>query len=226
MGQTWDDLLFAHWPLPVASLRPLVPRELPLDEFDGCAWLGITPFRLTGLRVRGVPPLPRLSDFPELNVRTYVTLGGKPGIFFFSLDAARRYAVVAARRLYHLPYFHARMRARTTARGVDYESTRADRRGHDARLTGTYAGDGTPRPAAPSSLEYFLAERYCLYTLDPSRRVLRAEIHHPPWPLERAEAELRVNTMPPPGVRLPETTPLLHFARRQDVLIWTPDAVA
>src|SRR5918998_2507341 len=98
MAQTWGDLLFAHWPVPVEALRPLVPRPLPVDTFDGTAWLGVTPFEVSGLRLRGTVPAPRLSRFAELNVRTYTSHGGKPGIWFFSLDAASAVAVAAARR--------------------------------------------------------------------------------------------------------------------------------
>src|SRR5690348_14257143 len=108
MVQTWNGLLFAHWPVPPQVLRPLVPRELPLDTFQGSCWLGITPFQITGVRARGLPPIPGLSRFPELNVPTYVGLDDKPGVFFFSLDAANLPAVCGARVFYHLPYFHSR----------------------------------------------------------------------------------------------------------------------
>ena len=109
MGQSWLDLLFVHWPLPAATLRPLVPAGIPIDTFDGKAWIGVTPFEIVGAHLRSVSPLPWLSRFPELNVRTYTTIGGRPGIWFFSLDAASRAAVVAARRTYRLPYRHASM---------------------------------------------------------------------------------------------------------------------
>src|SRR5215211_1629516 len=112
MGQTWKQLLFMHWALPAEVLRPVVPAELPIDTFDGKAWIGVTPFEVVGVRLRGTPPVTWLSHFPELNVRTYTTLDGRPGIWFFSLDAARGAAVAAARRLYRLPYFHAQMAVR------------------------------------------------------------------------------------------------------------------
>jgi uncharacterized protein len=216
MGQTWDDLLFAHWPLPVESLRDHVPAQLEVETFDGRGWVGVTPFRLLGLRARGLPPLPYVSQFLETNVRTYVTDGQKPGIWFFSLDASRRLAVEAARAVYKLPYFHARMSARGAATaGIEYRSSRF---GERAELDLRYRAAGPVAPAAPGSLEHFLAERYCLYALDDGR-LRRAEIHHPPWPLQPAEAELRRNTMPPHGVEL-EGEPLLHFSSRQDVVIW------
>lgn len=219
MAQTWDCLLFAHWRVPVSALREHVPPELPIDTFDGEAWVGVTPFLLGGLRLRSTPPPPRLSSFPELNVRTYVTLGGKPGIWFFSLDAGSRLAVEAARRFYRLPYFHALMEVASGGDGaVRYASERQTRGERDAVLRARYGPEGAAFNAEPGSLEAFLIERYCLYTVD-GGAVFRAEIHHPPWPLCRAWAELDVNTMPPPGL-LPDEEPVLHYAERQDVLIW------
>src|ERR1700758_2464987 len=111
MMQTWHDLLFAHWPIRQEQLRPLVPPQLPLDTFDGQCWVGVVPFWMSGVRARGVPPLPGLARFPELNVRTYVAYKDKPGVYFFSLDAANFPAVWAARTFFHLPYFYARMSA-------------------------------------------------------------------------------------------------------------------
>src|SRR5215471_8036474 len=125
MVQIWHDLLFAHWPVPPEALRPLVPPELPIDIFEGKGWIAVAPFHMSGVRPRGIPPLPGLSRFPELNVRTYTTLDGKPGVFFFSLDAANLPAVRAARAFYHLPYFHARMKAHVDGDRVAYSSQRA-----------------------------------------------------------------------------------------------------
>jgi uncharacterized protein YqjF (DUF2071 family) len=217
-GQTWCDLLFAHWRVPAEQLRRVVPPTLPLHLYDdGSAWLGITPFVVKGLRVRGTPPLPWLSRFPELNVRTYVDVGGKPGIYFFSLDAARRAAVIAARRSYRLPYFQARMRANKVGARVDYESERIDSSGLPARFRGSYAPSG---PHTDDPLARWLAERYCAYTLDERDRPLRIEIHHPPWPLQPADGELDAQAMTDQiGIQL-DGEPLLHFSARQDTLIW------
>jgi uncharacterized protein len=223
MGQTWDDLLFAHWRVPVDAVREHVPPQLPVDTFDGDAWIGVTPFRVVGLRLRALPPVPYVSSFLEVNARTYVTLDGKPGIWFFSLDAASRLAVEGARRGYLLPYFHARMEAARVDGSIDYRSDRREGGERPAELDATYGPTGNVFNAAPGSLEWFLTERYCLYTVDRGR-TFRAEIHHPPWPLQPAEAEIRRNTMPPPGIRL-EGVPLLHFAARQDVVIWPLDEI-
>jgi uncharacterized protein len=221
MAQTWRQLLFAHWALPAADVARIVPRALALDTFDGQAWIGVTPFEVSGLRPRGGLPVPVISRFPELNVRTYVTLGGKPGIFFLSLDAASLFAVVAARRSYRLPYFRARMRIDTGPDGIQYESDRISLEGEPASFEATYRPTGDVSRAGPGSLEYFLTERYCLYTLDDAQRPLRADIQHPPWPLQPAAATIRVNTMTRPWrIGLPEDPPLLHFAAVQRVLIW------
>jgi uncharacterized protein len=220
MGQTWYDLLFAHWALPPAALSRLVPEPLELDLRADKAWLGVTPFVIGGLRLRGTPPLPWLSRFPELNVRTYVAYGGRPGIYFFSLDAARLAAVAAARRAYRLPYFHAEMSARHEGETVHYESKRIGSSGPSAELRVRYGPTGPRLPVEDGSLERWLAERYCLYVVDGRGRALRADIHHAPWPLQPAEATIELNTMARPlGLEL-DSDPLFHYSARQDTLIW------
>jgi uncharacterized protein len=219
MGQTWYDLLFAHWAVPAEALRRLVPEPLELDLRDGRAWLGITPFVVGGVRLRGCPPLPWVSRFPELNVRTYVRYGERPGIYFFSLDAARRPAVAAARRTYRLPYFHAEMSARREGQVMRYESRRIDSAGFRAELGARYWPSGPDLPIEDGSLERWLAERYCLYVIDDRGRPLRGEIHHSPWPLRPARATIQRNTMALPlGLRLSD--PLLHYSARQDTVLW------
>jgi uncharacterized protein len=217
-GQTWRDLLFAHWPVPPEALRPAVPAELPVDTFAGSAWLGITPFAVSGARPHGTAPVPGLSGFLETNVRTYTTVGGRPGIWFLSLDAASALAVLGARRGYRLPYFRARMHARRAGDRTEYTTTRER---PPAALALAYAPTGPVFQAAPGTLEHFLTERYRLYVVDERHRVLSADIHHPPWPLQPAAAEIAHNTMTAPyGLRLPDRAPLLHYAARQDVVIW------
>ncbi len=218
MAQTWSDLLFAHWPVPAAQLRPLVPGLLPLDTFEGSAWVSVTPFRLSGLRLRFLPPVPLLSSFAELNVRTYVKLEHKPGVFFFSLDAASLAAVLGARGSYFLPYFYARMHAELRGGQVQYRSHRIG--GPDARFEASYGPIADARNPQPGTLEHFLTERYCLYTVIGSR-VYRGEIHHLPWPLQEARADIQLNTMAAAaGIELPEAPPLLHFAQRLRVFVW------
>jgi uncharacterized protein YqjF (DUF2071 family) len=225
MAQTWEDLLFAHWPVPVERLRAVVPREMPLDTHAGSAWLGITPFDVSALRLRGLPHVPGITTFLETNVRTYATIGGRPGIHFFSLDAASCLAVLGARLTYRLPYFRARMAARREAGWVDYRTVRASSNAPAARLHARYRPTGPAFNAVEGTLEHFLTERYCLYAVDRPGRVLRADIHHRPWPLQAAEAELERNTMAEPVGLALDGAPLLHFAARQDVLIWPPAPV-
>ena len=218
MGQSWIDLLFAHWAVPLPALRPAVPAGIPIDTFDGSAWIGITPFEIVGAHPRIVPPLPWLSRFPELNVRTYTTIDGRPGIWFFSLDAARRAAVDAARLSYRLPYRHARMAITRAGSRIEYRSSA---RSAPATLRAAYEPAGPASHPVAGTLEHFLTERYSLYTLDRRDRLRRADIHHAPWPLQAARAALTENTMTAPfGIDLPEQEPLLHYAARQDVLIW------
>lgn len=214
-AQTWDSLLFMHWRVPAEGLRAHVPEELPLDTFDGTAWLGVTPFRLSGLRLRGLPPVPYFSSFLELNVRTYVRCEGKAGIYFFSLDAESTFAVEAARRFYRLPYFRARM-AQDAGRETIFTSERTE--DPPAAFHVRYSLRGPPSAPVPGSLEHFLTERYCLFALDEGR-VHWAEIHHPPWPLQGVEAEVVENTMPPAGIHL-SGEPVCHFSARQDVVLW------
>jgi len=220
MRQTWESLLFAHWPLPPDAVRPLVPASLPLDLLDGSAWVGIVPFKVRNSRPRALPTVPGAKDFLELNVRTYVTVEGKPGVYFFSLDAESVLAVLGGRTLYRLPYFQARMDRREENGWTVYYSSRA--RG-EASLLARYRAAGDVFTAAPGTLDHFLTERYCLYTAGRSGRVWRVDIHHPPWRLLPAEAEFTRNTMAEAaGLALPATPPLLHLAPAQHVLIWPP----
>src|SRR5437763_247674 len=219
MGQTWEDLLFAHWRVDADVLRPLVPDALRLQTHDGAAWLGITPFKISALRLRGTLPLPRVSSFLELNVRTYVTAGGKTGIWFFSLDASSQLAVEAARRTYKLPYFRARISADRRDGWIEFDCSRADSRSAPHVFSAHYRPSGDELAAQPGSLEAFLTERYCLYAVDDRGRLHRAEIHHSPWPLRPAEARIELNTMAPERIELPDEQPLLHFAALHDVVI-------
>jgi uncharacterized protein len=221
MGQTWTNLLFAHWSVAPDVLRGAVPSRLPLDTFDGRAWVGVTPFAVRNLRSRLAPPMPYLSAFPEINVRTYVTVGGKPGIYFFSLDADSALAVAAARRLYRLPYFRARMTIESGGDEIRYLSERTSPEAPaPATFRARYRPSGATFNARPGSIEHWLTERYCVYTLDEEQRVLRGDIHHPPWPLRAAEADIEVNRMAAEiGLDL-DGEPLLHYSRRQDVVFW------
>lgn len=227
LAMSWRDLLFMHWPVPEGWLRPLIPPELELDAFDGSAWLGVVPFRMMGVRPRLFPAVPALSDFPEINLRTYVTADGKPGVWFFSLDAHNKLAVRLARATFSLPYFDASMSSEVEGEWVRYASTRTHRGAAPARFSGSYRSLGGRFDSSPGTLENFLTERYCLYSADGKGRARRGEIQHEMWPLESAEVEVEELDMTSQiGVTLPDTEPVLHFARRLDVLAWPPKRVA
>lgn len=219
--QEWSELLFAHWPLPPDMVRSYVPKPLALDTFADDAWVGVVPFYLRELKGRYLPPVPGATAFPELNLRTYVRYGDKPGVWFFSLDAASTLAVAGARALFGLPYHRAEMESSRRGRWIRYESRR---RGGSAVFIGRYRPVGDdPRPAPEGSLDRWLVERYCLYTVANSGRPRRVEIHHPAWRLRPAEAEIEVNTIArAEGLELPGSEPLLHFAEPQPVLTWFP----
>jgi uncharacterized protein YqjF (DUF2071 family) len=230
MTQTWHDLLFAHWPVSAAMLRGKIPTGFDLDLFESQAWVAVVPFVMSNVAPRGVPALPWVSSFPELNVRTYVRVGGRPGVYFFSLDAGNPLAVGAARTLAHLPYYSAAMQVDSPDKEgwVHYTSRRTSSSGLPAEFAGRYRPVGPPRAPVEGTLEYFLTERYCLFTIGSGRKAIRLDIHHPPWPLQGAEAVITVNTMADAAdIQLPATAPLLHFARRQDMVAWAPtDALA
>jgi uncharacterized protein len=173
----------------------------------------VTPFLVTGLRLRGLPPLPGVSSFPEVSVRTYVTRDGRPGLWYFSVEAGSTLAVEAAKRVYRLPYTRAQMRYMRADGSVHLESARAG-----AAFAADYGGDGEESVAAPGSLEAFLTERYCIYT-ENGGRVYRAELHHRPWRLRPGDAAIDVNTLAPLPLA-PDPDHVL-FADRQDVVVWS-----
>jgi uncharacterized protein YqjF (DUF2071 family) len=227
MAQSWHDLLFAHWPIDAALLRPHIPTALQVDVFEEQAWIAVVPFRMSGVRLRCTPSLPWLSAFPEMNVRTYVSAGGKPGVWFFSLDARNPVAVAIARAWFHLPYFRAQMDGQERDSWIHYRSERRHPGAASGIFEGKYRPVGEIFEPKPGTLEHFLTERYCLYAADSRGQVYRGEIHHPPWRLQAAEAELAKNSMvEAAGLALPSDKPLLHFARRQDMVAWAPQRVA
>lgn len=224
---TWSDLLFAHWPIPPSSVQPLLPRGLLLDTFDNWAWIGVVPFRMSHVRRRPMPVLPWFSRFPELNVRTYVRSQDKPGVWFFSLDAASSLAVAVARRRFYLAYYRARMSCVACKNEIHYTSRRTHRGAASAKFRARYYSTGPVVLAGRGSLEHWLTERYCLYAADARDTLYRGEIHHSPWPLEPAEAEILENSMTEAaGITLPKERPVLHFARRLETLAWEPIPVS
>jgi uncharacterized protein YqjF (DUF2071 family) len=230
MKQTWSELLFLHWRVREADLRPLVPTGLDIDTFEGRAWVGVVPFTVTGARVRFVPPLPFVSSFHEVNVRTYVHHHGRdPGVWFFSLDASKALVAEAARRLYHLPYRHADIDMTITEhaapppspgrRLVEFVSRRED--GNPPDLDVRYGAGDLPRPAATGTLEHFLIERYILYSVSPDG-LHRARVHHAPYPVQPGVLDrlARESLVAAAGIQRPDADPLVHYASRVDVEIW------
>ena len=223
MRQRWNDLLFAHWPVPAGMIDRLLPEGLVADTFEGSAWLGVVPFTMDQIRVRRLPIVPGANRFAELNLRTYVRERNtnQTGVYFFSLDATNPLAVAVARLRFHLPYYWAQMKvdygeAQGLNQQVSYASTRLLTRPARFRARYRSLGQATQGPA-----EHFLTARYSLYTTDWRGRLLRGSIHHLPWPLERAEAEFEVNELPGAfGLVLPDTPPLLHYSRELVVYVW------
>jgi uncharacterized protein YqjF (DUF2071 family) len=226
MRMSWHDLCFLHWRVDASVLAPLLPTGLDLETFDGSAWLGVVPFHMTDVSPRGLPRVRRLADFAELNVRTYVTAGGKPGVWFFSLDATQPLAVRMARAFFHLAYVDARIESRRSGDVVRYTSVRTHLGAGVAELDVRYRPTGPATESPPGTLEHFLTERYCLYAASRRGQVLRQEIDHDPWPLQPAEAEVARCTMTRPlGIDLGDEPPLAHFAERLDVVAWLPRRV-
>lgn len=224
---SWVDLLFAHWRLDTATVRSTLPPGLELDTFQGAAWLGVVPFRMENVGPRGMPWLPWVSQFAELNVRTYVRgPDGKPGVWFYSLDAANPLAVAGARIGFHLPYFDARMTCERDGDWVVYDSKRVHTGFPAGEFRGRYRSDGEPYLAARGTLEHWLTERYCLYAADAKQRLFRGEIQHAPWPLRKARAEIEHNSVAEAhGFSLPGPPELLHFVDQLDVVGWTLESV-
>lgn len=215
MQQEWHDLLFLHWEIDPAALRSLIPPSLEIDTFNGQAWLAVVPFSMRGVSPRHCPKPRFISDFPEINVRTYVIKDGKPGVWFFSLDVPHRLPVWLARAFFHLPYFKAQMSVQTTGNTTRYQSQYRDR---SFKATYSPVESFTPEPG---SFEDWSTERYCLYAADQLGRTYRAEVQHPKWSLQRAEVSIETNTMLhkfPVGARHPSAL----FSKQISVVAWWP----
>lgn len=222
LRQVWHDLLFLHWPVPAATLRPQIPAALAVDEFDGSAWVAITPFWMSDIGFRTWPGIPLANRFAELNVRSYVRFNDRPGVWFFSLDAASSLGVLGARLLYGLPYYRARMQHAAEGDGIRYQSSR----GMAAHFEARYGPVGPVSLSTAGSLEHWLTERYCLYAQTSGGPLYRAEIHHVPWPLQPATATIQRNEMfKAAGLSVTGSPSRLHFSRRLEVIVWGRERV-
>ncbi len=222
MTQTWEHVLFAHWPVPRGELEARVPRGLRIDTFRGIGWLGVVAFRVSGARMHGLPAIPGFSEFAEVNVRTYVTAGGKPGVYFFSLDAGSALTVLGASAWYALPYFLADARVSKRGELVRFRSRREHAGAPAAEFVADYRPASDARRPARSALARWLTERYCAYSKS-ADGVMRTEIHHAPWPLQRAEVRVHASSLlPTAGFAVTEPPRLAHYAERVDARIWPP----
>jgi uncharacterized protein len=217
-------LLFLHWEVSVDDLRALIPEPLAIDTFEGKAWLSITPLTIFDARPVLIPPVPYLSWLHELNVRTYVHYDGVPGVWFFSLDANNRPAVIGARLFFKLPYFSADISMDTEGNKVKFRSKRSDA---SARFRADWK-IGAPAPSAePGTLDFFLIERYSLYTAD-DLSIYRCRIHHKPWPLQEPEGLSNLESTMAEAAGLPALVrkPLIHCGGPVDVDVWPLEGVA
>jgi len=231
MTQRWNDLLFAHWPVQAAPIEKLLPEWLEADTFQGSAWVGAVPFWLDRIKLRGVPAIPGVRNFPDLNFRTYVRdrYTRTPGFYFFSVDSSNLVAVMAARVMYHLPYCLAEMRLepRSEREFAFYSRRRFTRK--RVIFKARYRGLGPTRKTAEiraGSFEYFVTERNCVFSANREGQPIRANLHQVPWPLEEAEAEIERNDLAAAaGIQLPDIEPVLHYSRRLALYVWPAELV-
>lgn len=220
--QTWGKLLFMHWRLPVETLRRVVPQELTIDTYEGEAWIAVVPFTIWGMRASFLPVLPGLSAMHELNVRTYVHYKGTPGIYFFSLDAANALAVLGARTFFLVPYFTAEMSLEQHGRRIDYHSRRTHPHAPRAEFDASWEFGDLLKESQPDSLEYFLTERYCFYTVNRSGAVYRCRVKHPAWKLRAASLlSCKSSMIEAHNLPTPAGDPLLHYSEELTVDVWT-----
>lgn len=222
MRQRWADLLFLHWPVPIGALRPLIPAELDIDTFEGTAYVGLVPFTMSGVRPWWAPAVPGLSNFHEVNVRTYVHFRGRdPGVWFFSLDAAQATAVRIARRVWQLPYHYARMSLERGAGGsIAYASDRLWPGPTPASVRVAYRPEGPPRASVPGTIEHFLAERYILYA-GRAGALRVGRVHHSPYPLQEARVDrLEDSLVTAAGLPSLDAPPLAHYASEVRVRVY------
>ena len=209
MLQAWCDLTFLHWRCDARFMQSLLPAGLEVEVFDGSAWVGMTPFFLSGLRLPGLPPLPWLSHFPETNVRTYVRgPEGEAGIWFLTLETSRLLAALGGRLFYGLPYRWARMGVAKSAEGMSYRSSRTTPSGSIATNVLISIHDPIEHP---NELERFLTARFRLYAVRHGA-IVYADIEHEPWPLYRAGIwHLQENLLASLGVEVVDE-PLVHYS--------------
>ncbi|MEH7125174.1 DUF2071 domain-containing protein [Bacillus sp. JJ1532] len=221
MRQTWRDLLFIHWPIPSEKLRKHIPASLEIDTFNGSAWLGIIVFVMDGIYPRGLPNISILPKFQEINVRTYVKCNGKSGIYFLSLDVCDWASYTIAKRWLRLPYQSAQISIEKKGQNFHYKSIRKRKTKYEITIDGTYKPLEEVYLPKEGTLDHFLTERYCFFSSNNGIHTYCLEIHHQPWQLQKTEIEIYKNTLFTPfNIDVNKVTPISHFSKGTDSLIW------
>ncbi|WP_216830153.1 YqjF family protein [Alkalihalobacterium elongatum] len=225
MRQTWSSLLFAHYKVPKSLIRSVIPTCFEVETFEEEAWISVVPFFMSGIRARGLPELPFTPSFPELNVRTYITFNGRPGVYFFSLDASSKVAVSLANLTYNLPYMNANMSCVSKEREIEFTSERTDNRANKGVFSAKYFPVSDVYFAKPGTLEHWLTERYSLFVTK-GMGIYEGRINHKPWPLQRAEVQFGVNTVAQSvGIPIEDPPDLLQYSNKLKVVVWPPKKV-
>ncbi|MBA2175100.1 DUF2071 domain-containing protein [Halobacillus locisalis] len=220
MHQTWEELVFMHWPVSVDLLRPHIPETFEIDTYDGTAWIAIVPFRMNDIRFRGMPSVPLGNQLLELNVRTYVSYNGEPGVYFVTLDANHPLGIFLARTVFGLPYVHANMRMDQTDEIFHFTSRRTHSGYAPAHFHASFKTISPPVPSQPGSLLYWLTERYALWVIRGSS-IYKGPIYHRNWSLQKAESEVYINQLTdflPASVF--ESKPMTYYSKSLDTYIF------
>ena len=222
MHQTWENLLFMHWPIDFDHLRSLVPPELEIDTFEGQAYVTMIPMHMNNIHLHDLPAVPGTREFPEINLRTYVRMNDEPGIFFFTIDSGSSFASWVARHTFFLPYIYSKMSFREESDGFHLESKRPNsHHAKKAEFSGSYHPVGEEYQTREGTLEHFLVERYAMYDKGPGGDFFKGNVQHPPWRIQKAEANIEINTVPEAaGIDLGDAVPMLLFAYNTEVLCW------
>ncbi len=223
--QSWLDLAFIHVPVEAEIIQSRLPEGVRVDVFDESAWLGIVPFQMSGVKRRNLPAFPFMRQFPELNLRTYVVVNDKPGVWFFSLDAASLPLVLGGRLVYGLPYYRARMKMGWENGTCRFESFR---RSSSMNMRCQYEPTSEVFYSEAGTFEHWATERYCLYSQKrPSASVCRAEVHHAPWPMQRAEVRIdECSILSAAGFDVSLRDPVCHFSTGVDVVSFPVEQIS
>lgn len=222
MKQTWKNLFFAHWPIPVEYLRPYIPSSLHIDTFDGSAWLGVVAFEMEGIYFRGLKAMSVTPKFTEINVRTYVHFNGKPGVYFLSLDVGDRASLLIASRWYRLPYQPAQITFKREKDTFHIQSIRNQKTINPIEFMGEFVPLSDVYYPQKGTLDHWATERYCLFSTDKlGKQLYCGEIHHSAWPIQKVEGAIDRNSLFTPfQLRPSETKPIVHYSRGLDTLFW------